>query len=922
MSGWLEVSDDYLLFLKCNSNLSLQVDGMAKPPKSLLAKSKKTSPVKVYATAASSKHKSPKKSPKGFLTMKKESKKYKKQKDTKQSFKKSKSPKKAKGSNNQNSLSFVSRSSGNHLSKPSFFDEQEQAVLLIQQENESSNGSDISYIIEVVEEDSTYDSIVPLNYAEEEVSTVVDHQTPEHASLDSASTVSSIVSPPVVCTPVFSLSDTTPVRLRNMPNSHMRSEVSPPFGEKQTEDSRNQSDALHAAIQSIQNTASSPETVELDRLAKAIETLKEMKQKTDNTAKQSKKSISSACKSDDRQKKQPDINTAPQSLKSFTPAAKLTKSKSLDKNKKIFKTCDVCGYQTHADHIFQIHLKTHQQFSCDFCDCKFVQEVKLKRHIRVHHPVSETEKTVLCAFCGQCFPSQNLLQKHEKKHTDEVKTEAVQVSDPDCVKLELPKENKCSTRKSMTKIFQKFKKDGTFICKTCSYRTIHLNNFRRHLRTHGAEKFQCPKCNKSYTEKEKLNKHIKIVHDNNPYLCEICGKGLNSREGMMYHVQGHLTNRKPRISEYLNTFRTSTGFTCNVCGYKTQFSNNLRRHLSIHGKKLDCPQCHLLFTNEKTLEQHIEKNHNSPCLCTTCGLVMKSEKHLQKHMKKHQEKEKLRKLIKNQAGELVIIPDIHDVSMVDVLTPKKELEKNDKTNSANEAKYSCATCGFQTQKARQLVRHENMHARGMLSCAKCGKEFLEAKNLSQHFKLKHGPSYQCPKCPQVLKTQEMLQRHIWKHKTARDGKSFLFNCTDCSYKTNQSNNYRRHQKVHTGERYKCSICGSMYSDIFKLKNHIRLAHVQPLRCKVCGKTYTSKKGYQEHMNIKHGNPKKYNCQYCQKVFNYYYNYKSHLNTHEKSVFYRCGKCGKDSLWRSSLMIHMKKCTGTNKAKDEVKAEKE
>ncbi|KAL5015290.1 hypothetical protein ScPMuIL_009560 [Solemya velum] len=903
---------------------------------------------KLYKT--SSKRKSPKKAPMADKPMKNRSQKVKKSKVDKQGSKKSKSksPRKAKKNNN---LSFVSRSTGNHLSKPNFFDEQEQAVLLIQRENESDNGSDISYIIEVVEEDSNYDSIVQLDFPE--VSAIMDRHTTEQASLDSASTASSTVSPPVVCTPVFSLRNTTPV-LQNTPNSEIEYEVSSskekqiegpgnPNNDLQTaiqsiqntrnqndvqttiqsiQNTRNQNNDVHTTIQSIQNTRNQNKDVQTtiqsiqntriqnNVVQTAIESIQNTRNQNNNVQAgiqsiQNTETVKESIKIIENPKalKPQSEKVATQMPMSVSPERKMSKSSDKHKKPKIMKVCNVCGYQTHVDHFFESHLKTHQQFSCDFCNFRFVQEEKLKRHIRVHHPVSEEEKTNnLCAFCGQCFQSQKLLAKHEKKHEEDVKKETDITTNPNFVVTESPKKT----------LYKKFKKDGTFVCKTCNYRTIHLNNFRRHLRTHGAEKFQCPKCEKAYTEKEKLNKHIRIVHDNNPLLCDICGKGFHSREGLMYHVEGHMTNRKPRKSEYLDSYRTPTGFLCDICGYKSNFSNNFRRHLTIHSQKLDCPHCHLLFTTDRILQRHIEKSHNTPCLCTTCGLVMKSEKQLQKHMKMQHGNDQLRMVKQTNMGETVFVPNI------DGLTPKQEVASSDKTNSVDEVEYCCATCGYQTKKARQYMKHEKMHARGMLSCKACNKTYLDAKDLATHFKMEHGQNYQCPQCPQVLKTQHSLQRHIWKHKTSTN-KSFNFSCSHCSYKTNLSNNFRRHQKVHTGERFKCSLCGSIYSELFKLRNHVKLAHVQPLICKMCGKTYTSKKGYQDHMNIKHGNPKKYKCQYCKKVFMYFYNYKSHLNTHEKSVFYRCGKCGKDSLWRSSLMSHMKKCTVSE---DTVKTEKE
>ena len=45
----------------------------------------------------------------------------------------------------------------------------------------------------------------------------------------------------------------------------------------------------------------------------------------------------------------------------------------------------------------------------------------------------------------------------------------------------------------------------------------------------------CPYCNKKFCEPYFAKKHIEFEHGNSPFVCEICGKGFHSDQGLKYH---------------------------------------------------------------------------------------------------------------------------------------------------------------------------------------------------------------------------------------------------------------------------------------------------------------------------------------------------------------------------------------------------
>ena len=70
-----------------------------------------------------------------------------------------------------------------------------------------------------------------------------------------------------------------------------------------------------------------------------------------------------------------------------------------------------------------------------------------------------------------------------------------------------------------------------FECNTCNKSYSNKEALKRHLQfVHSNEKFKCSKCNKSYSNKDNLNRHMKFVHVNdkktnktNQFKCLICG---------------------------------------------------------------------------------------------------------------------------------------------------------------------------------------------------------------------------------------------------------------------------------------------------------------------------------------------------------------------------------------------------------------
>ena len=168
---------------------------------------------------------------------------------------------------------------------------------------------------------------------------------------------------------------------------------------------------------------------------------------------------------------------------------------------------------------------------CIRCRIRFSNRSDYHRHYRLHHYkkyVGEIDQSVVCEFCGDKF-TQLTLDRHLKAvHKDGLKVFP-------CSECPFKSHSKSLTADHFT---QKHTNEE-FPCPQCPHRAASKNCLRKHLICHKDRTFPCPVCQKKFPRKEALKTHVKGVHtDERPDVCEVCNKRFHSPHMLKRHFIG------------------------------------------------------------------------------------------------------------------------------------------------------------------------------------------------------------------------------------------------------------------------------------------------------------------------------------------------------------------------------------------------
>ena len=200
----------------------------------------------------------------------------------------------------------------------------------------------------------------------------------------------------------------------------------------------------------------------------------------------------------------------------------------------------------------------------------------------------------------------------------------------------------------------------------------------------------CSLCQRSFSQKSSLTRHISIVHDKlKPHSCIECQQSFSMRD----QLKKHIISNHSSSTAMAPIVKVKQAVSCKLCNRSFSQRSSLTRHVIIVHKKLkphSCSECQQSFSMRDQLKKHIMSNHPAGDFrlysCSLCNERFSDFKVLQLHKKKHviQCSQCLRKFSCSQSLK------IH-------------------TNVVHTKLYSCETCAKYFPSESLLYRHIQTH---------------------------------------------------------------------------------------------------------------------------------------------------------------------------------------------------------------------
>ena len=583
-------------------------------------------------------------------------------------------------------------------------------------------------------------------------------------------------------------------------------------------------------------------------------------------------------------------------------------------------TCSLCPRSFTQPNSLKIHMEFHTQeelhlilktkdqpdriearpkeqeyllYTCSLCPRSFTQQNSLKIHMEIHtqeelhlilkskdqqdrievRPREPEYKLYSCSLCPRSFTQTNSLKIHMQIHTkvkpppipqdgeDGEKSEEGVVSSVivtplyeqyeqtvrENIKSKPKTEKPCSCsicnksfskKEGLKKHIMRHRRKKQFSCNFCLKPFLEKGNLKKHMRVHTVEKpFTCHICNKLFSQSYEVKIHIRTHTGEKPYSCSHCKKSFAHSSSLRKHIRGQ-GDQKPYPCLLLNKSCFKKPYTCSLCN--TSFTQNcsLKTHMRLHTKEkpLKCDMCGQSFAVKSNLTRHMRSHiGEKPFICVICNKLFSRNSGMKNHMRTH------------------------------TVNPQNTGPENKQKNSTNvdckpvqpcsqtdmdEKPATCSQC-TQILSESDVLKCQMLadDVEQQFTCSLCSRKYSQKPCIKQPVEsLNSDKPSSCSRRTRSFSQNLGLKANMQTHR-----KKKTFRCSLCHKPFFNSSNLTRHMRCHTGER--------------------------PFNCLLCHRLFTQSNDVKTHMRT-HTGEKPFSCSQCKKSFNYSHSLKRHhIRTH-------------------------------------------
>lgn len=193
-------------------------------------------------------------------------------------------------------------------------------------------------------------------------------------------------------------------------------------------------------------------------------------------------------------------------------------------------------------------------YRCTDCSITFENQKCLGLHLKEH----KKDELLKCNQCDMQFESKKVLVEHKKQHSDskENKDYKELYRCLQCMQTFVTEEEfvKCVLlHNGISESKIKEEESGGFKCAECdqifkNYRSL-ISHFKKHSKVKKKKLFTCDYCNRGFTQKGPLKRHLALHTKEKPYKCTECPQTYSRHDAWVTHMRKH-SGIKPYACEH------------------------------------------------------------------------------------------------------------------------------------------------------------------------------------------------------------------------------------------------------------------------------------------------------------------------------------------------------------------------------------